>query len=164
MLWALKTQKKFFFFQICFWGIDCRTVIGWNLFKYLSWNYLHAINFFEKRDWGRMLAFFPNFFDLIFFFWGIDCRTMIGWNLFKDLFCILFYFEKRNWGNLAFPSKFFNLKFFFEVLIVEPWLIGMDFFGVQIITVPILHWELMLAYSTSVAPPYAITNTWLKQQ
>jgi hypothetical protein len=67
-----------------------------------------------------MLAFFPNFFDLIFFFGGIDCRTMIGWNLFKDLFCILFYFEKRNWGNLAFPSKFFNLKFFFEVLIVEP--------------------------------------------
>ncbi len=82
-----------------------------------------------------MLAFFPIFFTLKYYFWGIDCRTMIGWNLFQDIFCIFIFLKKEIGGTWHFLPNSSTLIFFFEVLIVEPWLIGMDFFGVQIITV-----------------------------
>jgi hypothetical protein len=62
----LAFPSKIFNLNVFFGGVDCRTMIGWNLSKYfLSVIFLYAFVF--EKNWGECWHFLPNFLILIFF-------------------------------------------------------------------------------------------------
>ncbi len=65
------TQEHLYMKIQIFWILDCKIVIGWNLFKYFIFNKTKRLK--NKLEW--ILAFPSKFFDLNSFFGSIDCKS-----------------------------------------------------------------------------------------
>ncbi len=86
--------SKNFYLNLFFWGIDCRTMIGWIFF--IIFKKILFLFFFEQINWVECWHFLAKFSALIFFLEILIVKVVTGWIY---LFIYLFILCDRPWWS-----------------------------------------------------------------